>query len=82
MIFNLTFSFGEALEVDSNEFFMRDPVTPGAAGERVVIVRPGRPGRALLSLDLKRPWQQEPIDHFEVEVNVTGQRPGTTGPGR
>ena len=65
-----------ALEVESNEFFMRGQVRPGGGGERVVIVRPRRSGQARLSLDLKRRWEQNPIDHFEVGVNVTDQLSG------
>jgi predicted secreted protein len=67
---------GEALEVESNEFFIRGQMMPGAGGERVIIVRPRRSGRARLSLDLKRRWDQKPIDHFEVEINVTDQLSG------
>lgn len=64
---------GEALEVESNEFLMQGQIAPGAAGERIVIVLPCRPGKARVSLDLKRQWEQKPIDHFEVEVNVSDQ---------
>jgi inhibitor of cysteine peptidase len=61
---------GEALEVKSSEFRIHGQITPGAAGERTVIVSPRRPGRTRVALDLKRRWEQKPIDHFEVEVNV------------
>jgi inhibitor of cysteine peptidase len=62
---------GEALEVESNEFSVQGQILPGAAGERIVIVRARRPGKARLSLDLQRQWDQKPIDHFEVEVTLT-----------
>jgi|SRR5690349_5772450 inhibitor of cysteine peptidase len=62
---------GETLEVKSSELLPPGQIKPGAAGERIVRVRPRRPGKARIALDLKRQWEQKPIDHFEVEVNVT-----------
>jgi inhibitor of cysteine peptidase len=61
----------ELLDVESNEFFTPGQIVPGAAGERQVIVRPRGAGKGRLALDLKRQWEREPIEHFEVEVQVT-----------
>jgi inhibitor of cysteine peptidase len=63
---------GEPLEVKSSEYRIQGEIAPGSGGERTVIVQPRRPGRARVALDLKRKWEQKPIDHFEVEVNVSG----------
>ena len=63
---------GEALQVQSNEFLIPGQITPGGAGERIVKVLARRAGKARVALDLKRRWEQKPIDHFEVEVNVSG----------
>lgn len=63
---------GEALDVESSELHPPGHLKPGAAGERIVKVRPRRPGKARIALDLKRRFgQHQPTDHFEVEVNVT-----------
>ena len=64
---------GELLETESDELVLPHRMVPGAGGQRVIIVRFHRPGRARLVLDLKRRWEREPIDHFEVEVHVSGQ---------
>lgn len=61
---------GEPLEVESNEFARHGQFAPGAAGERVVILRLRGPGRARVSLQLKRSWEPEPIDLFEFEVDA------------
>jgi len=63
----------DGLEVESDEVLPPGQIAPGAAGERVIIVRPRQTGNARLFLDLKRQWDQKPIDHFEVEVNVADQ---------
>ena len=61
---------GDALEVESDEFSLPGLAAPGAAGERVLLLRPRKPGRAQVSLHLKREWEPEPIDRFELAVNV------------
>jgi predicted secreted protein len=62
---------GEPLELESNELVPPSEMRPGAAGERVVIVRPARSGRGRVALDLKRAWEPTATDHFEVEVDAT-----------
>ena len=64
--------FGEPLEVVSNELILPGQMAPGAAGERVVIIQPRRPGHAKLHLELKRGWEHDPIEQFEADVHVTG----------
>lgn len=61
---------GEPLAVESNEFTLPGQASPGAAGERVVVIRPRGSGRARVALDLRRAWEPEPIDHFELNVDV------------
>ena len=61
---------GEPLEVESDDFVAPGQVVPGAAGQRVVVIRPRGSGRARVALDLKRAWEPEPIDHFEFNVDV------------
>lgn len=61
---------GEPLEVESNDFVPPGQIVPGAAGQRIIVIRPRRSGRARVGLDLKRAWEPEPIDHFECDVDV------------
>ncbi len=61
---------GGPLEVESNDFVPPGQIIPGAAGHRVVVIKPRGSGRARVSLDLKRAWESEPIDHFEFNVDV------------
>jgi inhibitor of cysteine peptidase len=44
----------------------------GAPGERLVRVVALRPGTAELRLLLKRSWETEPADRFEVALDVAG----------
>lgn len=62
---------GDGLEVASDQHILPGQAAPGAAGERVLLLRPRKPGRAQVSLHLKREWEPEPVDRFELEVNVT-----------
>lgn len=63
---------GGQLAIESNDFIAPETALPGAGGQRVVVVRPTRPGRARVSLALKRAWEAEPIERFECEVDVSG----------
>jgi inhibitor of cysteine peptidase len=63
---------GEPLEVVSNEMIPPGQMAAGAAGERVVIIKPRGPGHAKLRLELKRAWERDPIEQFEADVQVTG----------
>ena len=63
---------GTPLHVESSELILPTNLKPGAAGERVVSVRLGQPGRARLVLHLKRQWESEPLDRFDVDVDGTG----------
>src|SRR5215475_11758974 len=62
---------GEPLELETNELIPPSETRPGAAGERLVIVRPARAGRGRVALDLKRAWEPTATDHFEIEVDAT-----------
>lgn len=46
------------------------PGPPGAAGERVVRLRAAAPGAAAARLALSRAWETEPVERFEVRVDV------------
>ncbi|HEY7431804.1 MAG TPA: protease inhibitor I42 family protein [Streptosporangiaceae bacterium] len=63
---------GGPLEIVSNEYVMAGQIVPGAAGERVVVVRPRAPGSARLRLQLKRSWERDSVDRFDVGVDVAG----------
>jgi tellurite resistance protein TerC len=63
-------SLGDSLEIESNEMGLPGRGAPGAAGERVLLLRPIKSGRAQVSLQLKREREPEAIDRFELEVNV------------
>lgn len=63
---------GAALDVASSELVLPDELAPGAAGQRIVTVRPRGTGRARLVMQLRRAWESEPIEQFELEVDVTG----------
>jgi predicted secreted protein len=43
---------------------------PGAAGERVVRLRAAAPGSAAARLALSRAWETEPVERFEVRLEV------------
>lgn len=58
------------LAVDSNELELPDPLLPGAPGTRVVRLRPTGPGRARISMELKRRWEDDPVERFGAEVIV------------
>jgi predicted secreted protein len=61
----------DRLEVASDELILPGQAGPGAAGERVLRLRPRQPGRAQVSLHLKRDWEPEPVARFDLEVEVT-----------
>ena len=60
---------GDPLQLESNELVLPAQLNPGAAGERVVAMRLLQPGHARLVLHLKRQWENEPVDRFDVEVD-------------
>ncbi len=43
---------------------------PGAASERVVRLRAAGPGTAAARLALSRAWETEPVERFEVRLDV------------
>lgn len=43
---------------------------PGAASERVVRLRAAAPGTAAARLALSRAWETEPVERFEVRLDV------------
>jgi predicted secreted protein len=47
---------------------------PGAAGERVVRLRAAAPGNAAARLTLSRAWETEPVERFEVRLDVKQAR--------
>lgn len=57
--------------LDSN-FEAREQAQPvaGAAGEQVFRFLAGQPGNYELKIELKRAWEQQPIDKRRVEVTV------------
>ncbi len=59
-----------SLVLESNELVLPERMLAGAGGERVIVIRPSEPGRARLSLQLKRQWEAEPVERFELEVAV------------
>ena len=59
------------LDVESDESVAAAEPVPGRGGEHVVVVRAREPGQGRVALDLKRPWETEPIEHFDVRVDVT-----------
>ncbi len=59
-----------SLAVESNRLELPDPLLPGAPSTRVVRLRPTAPGRAVISLQLKRRWEHEPVERFSAEVVV------------
>ena len=61
---------GDGLEVASDRLTLPGQAAPGAGGERVLLLRPLKPGRAQVSLHLKREWEPEPVDRFELGVDV------------
>jgi inhibitor of cysteine peptidase len=61
---------GDGLELVSDQLTLPGQAAPGAAGERVLLLRPLKPGRAQVSLILKREWEPEPADRFELDVDV------------
>jgi len=63
---------GEALEVESSELSLPGSAAPGAAAQRVIRLRPRGPGRARVRLHLKRAWEPEPADRFDLDVIVAG----------
>ena len=70
---------GDGLEVASDQLTRPGQAAPGAAGERVLLLRPLKPGRAQVSLCLKREWEPEPADRYELDVEVADRpssRPG------
>jgi inhibitor of cysteine peptidase len=48
----------------------REPVPPGAAGNRVLTFRALRNGPARLVLVKKRPWESAAVERFESDVIV------------
>ena len=61
----------DALRVESAEP-VADAEPRGAPGERVVRVVALRPGEAALRLVLKRSWEAEAAERFEVALDVAG----------
>jgi predicted secreted protein len=48
------------IELEREEFLLsEDPRIVGAGGMRVVVFKAAKPGRAVLHLGLKRPWEKE-----------------------
>ncbi|MEV6415080.1 protease inhibitor I42 family protein [Kribbella sp. NPDC051718] len=63
---------GETLKLLRSSF---DPstTTPGAGGVRHLIYQAQAPGQALLSANLDRPWTNDPIKQFELNVKVIAE---------
>jgi len=59
-------------DVESSELLLPGSAAPGAAGQRVVRLRPRGPGRARVRLHLKRAWEPGPVDRFDLDVIVAG----------
>jgi inhibitor of cysteine peptidase len=58
------------LVVESDDSVPAAEPVPGRGGEHVVVVRARAAGQGRVALDLKRPWETEPIEHFDVRVDV------------
>lgn len=64
---------GGPVEMESTELVFPNDLRPGAAGERIVVLRATTAGMARVSLQHKREWEPEPSDRFDVTVTVTDQ---------
>ncbi len=60
----------DPLEVESDELVLPSELVRGAAGQRVVTIRARGIGRGRVALKLQRRWESEPVEHFELEVDV------------
>lgn len=58
------------LAVESDGYVAPAGATPGAAGRRVVVLRPTGAGRGRVALTLTRRWEDEPVERVEVKVTV------------
>lgn len=61
---------GAAVEIESDELLLPGTQAPGAAGQRVLRLRPRGPGQTRVVLRLQRRWEPEPVDRFEFDVIV------------
>jgi predicted secreted protein len=60
----------DALRIESDDFTPPGSGAAGAAGQRVVVVRPLRTGDARLVLHLQRSWEAEPLEVREIDVRT------------
>lgn len=64
---------GPQLELLGSRLEAGEPGTraPGAAAHRTLRLAARAPGTAHLTLELRRPWEQDPAERLDVEVTVT-----------
>lgn len=62
---------GPGLEVESDRVELPSQLRPGAAAERVFVLRARAGGRDKVELRLRRSWEPEPIEVFRAEISVT-----------
>ncbi len=60
----------DVLDVESNELVLPSELVRGAAGQRVLVLRPVGIGSGRVSLTLQRRWESEPVERFEFDVDV------------
>ncbi len=64
-------SVPDPLELLSSEFVAPERLQPGAAGERLVVLRARSAGHSEVALKLARAWEQrEPLAQWHVGVTV------------
>ena len=67
---------GDAVVVDSDEFAPPESGAPGATGRRMVTLRATRPGNAVVTMRLERPWETLAAKRRRLAVTV---RPSPAG---
>lgn len=61
----------DLLKLESNDLRLPEGLASGTGGERVIVLRARDAGIARVALTLRRAWEAEPIQHFDVSLTIS-----------